>query len=71
MTWISEGQRLLFEALLKMERSEAAKRCGVDASTISRWLSGMRTPQDFRLRVRIELVLKIPVASWDPTPAAA
>lgn len=58
------GRRSLLAVLQRTSVREVAARCGVDHSSVVRWLSGrMTTPSDVA-RERLESIYGISAASW-------
>lgn len=66
--YLSEGRRLLLEALRVRTATEIADDAGVHRTTVSRLASGELVPRDWHMRVALEVVAGIPPASWDEPP---
>ncbi len=54
------------------KQREKARRCHVSESTVSRWCSGEKTPQNYQQRILIQRATEVPAELWDrPYSAAA
>ena len=63
--WRSTGRSLLLFQLKTKKAVEIARQLHVTRAAVSAWSRGLRRPQSYQLRMRIQHELGIPASMWD------